>query len=175
MNPSLEMVVAYCVSNRGIGKDNRLPWNYPEDLKYFKKITSESPPEKQNVIIMGKRTWESISKPLPGRINIILSKTLDLASTQVWVCRSFEEAIVRIQSRNMIQNDIHKIFIIGGQKIYETALQTGLCQVVHATEIFKHYDCDTFFPALDETQFERKVVHTTQDFQCVQWLKRLKK
>ena len=140
------LIVAIDQAN-GIGKDGQLPWQLPEDLKHFKKITTEvSHPDHINAVIMGRKTWESIPekyRPLPDRLNAVLSSNHDLSLAQdVLVYRSLEEAILALQE---IQ-EIEKIFVIGGQKVFEQALQIPACTTLYVTHIAHSYPCDVFFP-----------------------------
>lgn len=170
-----ELIVAY-TKNRGIGYQNQLPWDIRSDLKRFAKITKNVPDDskgKQNAVIMGRHTWESLPKrPLPGRINLVLSQTLTNTMNNMnnttntnhnnmdntIVCSSFQKALEWI-SQN--QNKIYKVFVIGGAKVYQEALSPTFipyCTTLHITEIQEHpmIKCDTFFPEIDSSLFEIK-------------------
>lgn len=124
--------------NNGIGYQGNIPWNYPEDLKYFKKITSEvKNPEKRNVIIMGRKTHDSIGKDLPGRINLIMSRTgLDLKQVLEYVKRE--------------KKKIETCFVIGGAEIYRLFLENNLVNGIYLTRIPGEHKCDVFFPDISE-------------------------
>lgn len=126
-----------CVSkNRGIGKDNKLLFDIPDDLKHFKKITMGHP------IIMGYNTYKSIGKPLPGRLNIILSKDkMEIPGCSV--SQSIEEAI-EIAS----QKDKQEIFFIGGGMVYKQAII--LADRLYLTIVDAQPKADTFFPDYKE-------------------------
>ena len=122
-----------CISeNRGIGKDNKLLFDIPEDLKHFKKITMGHP------IIMGYNTYKSISRPLPGRLNIILSKD-NIEIPGCSVCQIIEDAI-EIAS----QKDKEEIFFIGGGMVYKQAIV--LADRLYLTIVDAKPEADTFFP-----------------------------
>jgi len=129
-------------SNNGIGKDNSIPWRIKKDMKYFKDKTTNTTDENlKNVVIMGRKTWDSFPvkfKPLPGRINIIISKTLsDIEG--VFICDSYVSAVQKAQSLQ----DIETIWICGGSQIYSEAW-AGDWNETYITRINKNYDCDTF-------------------------------
>ena len=130
---------------RGIGKDNKLPWYFPEDLKYFSKLTRG---EGNNAIVMGRNTWESLpKKPLPKRDNLILSTTLNIEenSPKNNYVKTFPD-ILSLEKFCKSQN-YDTVWIIGGEKIY----QQFICErinFVYYTLIHKDYKCDTWFPSL---------------------------
>jgi len=130
MRPIISIIVAMA-KNRVIGKDNDMPWGrLPVDLKHFKKITSGHP------IIMGRKTFESIGRPLPNRRNIVLSSQ-DIKIDGCEVFPSLEEAI------NALNNE-EEIFIIGGGYVYKQALP--LANKLYLTYIDLEIQGDTFFP-----------------------------
>ncbi len=127
-------------ANWVIGKGNALPWRLPNDLQYFKKVTSGKP------VIMGLRTYESIGRPLPGRRNIVLSfETKNITGVEV-VC-SIDESLA-------LCKDAQEIFIIGGASIYKQFLP--LAHVLYMTFINANVEGDIFFPAfkLDDWQLK---------------------
>lgn len=136
------MIVA-CDLNGGIGKDGSIPWYLQEDLLHFKRITTQTrDPDKQNAVIMGRRTWESLKGPLSGRVNIVLSTKAPARAAGVIWARSYEEAM-------RICEDLHvdKSFIIGGSSLYSMGLSDARIQCVHLTLIEERVaGCDTFFP-----------------------------
>lgn len=135
---SVSLIVAMS-RNRVIGKNNQLPWRLPEDLKRFKELTMGHP------IIMGRKTYESIGKPLPGRTNIVLTKDTAYQVGGIQVARSLEEAL------NFGGKDEEK-FVIGGSEVFKKAYP--LCDKIYLTLIDRDFDGDTFFPELDlETDF----------------------
>lgn len=123
----------------GIGREGRLPWRLPEDLQRFKRITMGKP------IVMGRRTWESIGRVLPGRHNIVISRQPGLAAPGATVVGSMPEALAAA-------GDVPEVCVIGGAEIYRLALP--LAQVIHLTRVHARVDADTFFPALDPAEWE---------------------
>jgi dihydrofolate reductase/thymidylate synthase len=139
-------------SKLGIGKGGALPWHLPEDLKHFKTITTQvSSPYKKNVVIMGRKTWESLPahfRPLPGRINIILSRDAAFAVPQgVYQSQGIENALQLLETKNF-QSMVDQVFIIGGGQIFFEALKFPQCQKLFFTHIQKDFACDTFFSSI---------------------------
>lgn len=130
--------------NGGIGKDNKIPWfgrfsHTKQDLKRFKEITTDCNENKQNVLIMGRKTWESIGKKLPGRLNVVISKTLNThCFTGDYLARSKEDTINYLSSNKDI---INKTFVIGGKEIY--SLFYDSINTFELTILKGNYDCDT--------------------------------
>jgi len=124
---------------RGIGLNNKIPWSFKEDLQYFRKITLHS------VVIMGKNTWNSLPsayKPLSKRHNIVVSTTKKEKDGEDFLAKSFEEAFTHAKSIDK------PIFIIGGARLYKSAIDSSDCQKIYITYVDGAYDCDTFFPNL---------------------------
>ncbi len=142
---------------RGIGKEGTLPWHLPGDLKHFKTLTTTTDdPKKQNALIMGRKTWDSIPekfRPLPDRLNVVLSKNKTQSMAQDMIsARSFEEAFAALETPE--QKDlVDKIFVIGGAQIFKIALASPSCEALYLTHIQSTYACDTFFPDF-ESQYE---------------------
>ena len=133
--PKLSIIVAMS-SNRVIGVNNSLPWHLSEDLKHFKTLTTG------HTIIMGRKTYESIGKPLPNRRNIVISRNLNAFYGGIEVVHSLEDAF------STSSND-DEVFIIGGSNIYEQSLH--LAEHLYITEIKKAFEGDTFFPEIDKS------------------------
>lgn len=131
MNISIVVAIS---SNHAIGKNNQLLWHLPADLKHFKSITTG------NTIIMGRKTYDSIGKPLPNRRNIIITRQHDLEIPGVEVVNSIDEAISLCENEN-------EVFIIGGAEIYKSALQ--LTDRIYLTTVHHTFDADAFFPELN--------------------------
>lgn len=148
------IVVAVAGKDRAIGKCGELPWRISKDLKHFKDITSAtSCVDKNNAVIMGRKTWESIPdkfKPLANRVNVVLSSTaLDLPEGVI-LSSSLDTAMDRL---NAIES-VDKVFIIGGQKLYEEALGSVHCEKIVLTAIENHIpDCDAFFPVIPADRY----------------------
>lgn len=130
------MIVSLIVAmarNRVIGIGGRLPWHFSEDLKYFKRLTMSKP------IIMGRKTFESIGKPLPGRVNIVVTRNQNYAAEGVTVVGSLQSAIAHVA-------DFEEVFVIGGEEIFKLALPAA--HRVYLTVIDAEFEGDTFFPHL---------------------------
>lgn len=131
-------IIAAIGKNRELGKDNKLLWHIPEDLKRFKQLTLNHP------IIMGRKTFESIGRILPNRTNIVVTRDKEKEIEGCIVVSSLEEAIK--QAKNKKGND--EIFIIGGGQIFEQALP--LVDKLYLTIVDAEFEADTFFPAYSE-------------------------
>ena len=132
--------------NYGIGKDGALPWHLSGDMKHFKEITLQTQdPQKKNAVVMGRKTWDSLPvafQPLPDRVNCVLSRNKDLSlPEEVFVAESLDAAASLLEDE-----DVERIFVIGGAQIFSLALRMLACKKIYLTEIDKDFDCDTFFP-----------------------------
>lgn len=121
-------------ANRVIGKNNQLPWHLPADLKHFKAITMGKP------IVMGRKTYESIGRPLPGRLNVIVTRDRHLQAPDCLIVHSLKEAIDRLA-------DHEEIVIIGGAELFQHAL--AFIKRLYLTEIHHPFEGDTVFPELN--------------------------
>jgi dihydrofolate reductase len=143
---NINIIVAVEMGSRGIGYQNKIPWYFPEDLKNFSKVTKGN---SNNAIIMGRKTWESLpKKPLPKRQNIILSRSIEdinLYDNELYF-NSMTRAIDHCK-----QQQYDEVWIIGGSEIYKVALETLPIDNIYITEIYKEYDCDSFFPETPES------------------------
>ena len=122
-------------------------------FEYFRDVTSFNKTSGENVVIMGRKTWESIPekfKPLSNRINIVLSKTLSDTSL-----KDYNNTFVYKSLNDVLSMSYQKsnIFVIGGGQIYEEAIKHPMCDKLYITEIYKDYECDTFFPDYKDMQF----------------------
>ena len=137
MNTPFSIVVAVD-ADLGIGRNNGLPWNLPGDMKHFKEVTSMvTASGLQNLVIMGRKTWESIGRPLPGRRNIVVSRNANLTLTGAEVAGSLDEALNRL-------GDIPRVFVIGGEQLFTQAFPKA--DQLYITEIDMDVDGgDTFF------------------------------
>ena len=146
-----KLIVA-CDTKNGIGKDNDIPWKLSKELKYFKQITNHSNyPLLKNVVIMGRKTWESIPtkhKPLHNRINIVLTSNADnfTNTTDLFYSNSITDCIELIKTIENVNMD--NIFVIGGETIYKTFIENYVIQKIYLTEVYQNFDCDTFFPTI---------------------------
>jgi dihydrofolate reductase len=128
--PRLELVVAVA-RNGVIGRGNALPWHLPEDLKRFKHLTLGGP------ILMGRRTWDSIGRPLPGRLNLVLTRATDFHPAGATVVHGVGEALAAA-------GPVAAVRVIGGAEVYRLCLPAA--SVLHLTEVDADVDGDTHFP-----------------------------
>ena len=161
--PHIEIVVAKA-RNGVIGRNNALPWRLPEDLAHFKRVTIGHP------IVMGRKTWESIGRPLPGRRNIVVTRDAAWAAAGAERAGSFEEALLAGA------ND-ERLSIIGGASLYISAIPHTHELIV--TEIARDFDGDVFFPTIDSSvwrevsrETHRSSGDDTFDFAFVRYLRR---
>jgi dihydrofolate reductase len=134
-------IIVAMSENRAIGKNNMLPWHIPEDFAWFKKHTSGHP------VIMGRITFESIGKLLPGRKNIIVSRQQNYSVNGAFVHNSLEGAIDALEAEQH-----EEIFVIGGYQIFQRAL--AFIDRIYLTLIHRNFDGDVFFPAIPESMFK---------------------
>ncbi len=128
---ALRMILALS-KNDALGKGGALPWRYPEDLRYFREMT------RGHAVIMGRRTWDEVGKPLPGRTNVVLTTSPAFAPEGAIVARSLEEAILRAREVDP------EPLVIGGAKVFELALP--FVTEILLTRIDREVDADTFYP-----------------------------
>lgn len=122
--------------NNIIGRDNQLIWRLSNDLKHFKQITTGHP------VIMGRKTFDSVGRPLPNRTNIVITRNPDWKAEDVLVAFSVQEAI------EIAQNLDPEIFIIGGGNIYQQSMD--IADVIEVTEVHHQFEGDAFFPNIDQ-------------------------
>ncbi|MEQ1528555.1 MAG: dihydrofolate reductase [Methylococcales bacterium] len=134
----ISLIVAMA-ENRAIGLNNQMPWHLSADLKRFKQITMGAP------ILMGRNTFESIGRPLPGRTNIIISTNPHYQQSGCLLANSIEQALT-------IAGDLaEQVFIIGGATLYEATLSRA--DLIYLTQIHQDFPGDTFFPEIDTNQW----------------------
>jgi len=141
-------LIAALAENRVIGIDNSMPWHLPGDFKYFKATTLGKP------IIMGRKTWDSLGRPLPGRLNIVVSRQPGLALAGAEVFASLEAALVRAEQWAREQG-VDELMLIGGAQLYGQALEKGLVSRMYLTRVELSPEGDAWFPAFDEAQWRR--------------------
>lgn len=132
-------LIAAMANNRVIGVENRLPWHLPEDLKHFKKITLGKP------ILMGRKTWESIGRPLPGRENIVLTRDAEFNPEGCTVYHSIEEALEATK-------EYKEVMVIGGDSFYHQLISKA--DRLYLTLIEMDVIGDAFFPDFSEEEWE---------------------
>ncbi len=140
-------LIAAIGKNRELGRDNTLMWNLPGDMRFFRTTTSGS------TVIMGRKTYESIGRPLPKRENIVISRNTELKIEGVRIVSSLDEAIAAANG---------DAFVIGGASIYAAALP--IADELILTEIDMTYpDADVFFPEFDKEEYNRKEIANGED------------
>eukprot|EP00448_Togula_jolla_P018061 CAMPEP_0170591302 /NCGR_PEP_ID=MMETSP0224-20130122/12331_1 /TAXON_ID=285029 /ORGANISM="Togula jolla, Strain CCCM 725" /LENGTH=486 /DNA_ID=CAMNT_0010915157 /DNA_START=56 /DNA_END=1516 /DNA_ORIENTATION=+ len=158
-------IIAATTPKGGIGKDGTLPWHLPEDMAHFKRITTAgiAGDSRQNVVIMGRKTWESIPekfRPLPGRINLVLTRAASpeaLYPSGVLTASSISSALELLGKRD----DVLEVFVIGGQNAYKEAVEMECCERIFITRIGVDMECDAFFPAFDDTLYRASASRTS--------------
>ncbi|MBR2602700.1 MAG: dihydrofolate reductase, partial [Clostridia bacterium] len=132
-------LIAAVARNRVIGKDGRIPWDLPQDRQYFRDLTMGQ------AVVMGRRTYEEIGRPLPGRLTIVVSSTGNYQGEQLVTVSSLAEAIAAAEG--------YDVFIAGGTRLYAEALLLADC--LYLTEIDADYEGDTLFPEFAEEEYIR--------------------
>lgn len=148
-------IIVAVAKNNVIGKDNQLIWHLPADMKFFKGKTSG------HTIITGRKNYESIPekfRPLPNRVNIVITRQQDYNAPGSFVVNSLEQAIEKAK-----QNNDNEIFIIGGAQIYAQSI--GLVDKMYVTKIDHEFDGDAFFPDIDYAKWKvsSEVKHTADE------------
>lgn len=146
--------IAAMSRNLVIGKDNKLLWHIPADFKHFKKVTMGKP------IIMGRKTYESIGKPLPGRANIVITSKPDEVEGDVVTVSTIEDALERAK-KIAADTDVDEIFVIGGGQIYEAAMPQ--VDRIYLTVINQDYEGDTFFPRINPLEWSEEIIETAEE------------
>lgn len=143
-------LVAAVAANGAIGMDGKLPWHLPEDLKHFKKLTLGHP------VIMGRKTWESLGRALPGRENIVVTRNAGYAAPEAAVASSLGAALALCAGEAVA-------FVIGGERLFAESLPLAAGLVL--TEIHRNFEGDTWFPAFERSQWResQREAHTAQD------------
>lgn len=132
-------IIAAMTKNNVLGKDNKMPWHLPAELQYFKKITLGKP------VIMGRKTFESIGRPLPGRENIVITRQVDFVPAGVTIKHDLQSAMTYVK-------DIDEVMIIGGANIYQQAI--NFADKMYLTVIDFECEGDVFFPTWDESHWK---------------------
>ena len=153
MTPRLTAIVAMTPS-RVIGRGGDLPWHLPEDLKFFKRTTSGHP------IVMGRKTYESIGRPLPKRRNIVLTRDPAWSAPGV-------ETITSPEQLNALEDLGDTVFIIGGAEIYQ-AFMPHLDELL-VSHVFAEHEGDTFFPPFDSAFPNSETIERHEDFEVRRW------
>ena len=133
-------VIVAVAENRVVGKNNALPWHLSEDLQYFKRATLGKP------IVMGRKTFESIGRPLPGRTNIVISRNPDYFAQGIKIVSSLEQALQLAQDIALI-DDSQELMVIGGAAIYAAAIPVA--DRLYVTEVHAEVEGDAYLPNID--------------------------
>lgn len=143
--PSLPLaMIAALGENDVIGRDNQLPWHLPADLKHFKAMTLGKP------VIMGRKTWESLGRPLPGRLNLVVSRTCSESLVGAEVFADLTQALHRAQQW-AAQEEADELMLIGGGQLYREAMP--LAERLYLTRVGLAPEGDTYFPEIDQGQW----------------------
>ncbi len=137
-------VIAAVAENGVVGRDNQLPWQLPGDLPYFRRMTMGKP------VVMGRKTWDSIGQPLPGRTNIVISRQQGLELEGARVVDTMEEALALAEAVAEIDG-VTELMVIGGAEIYALALP--LAQRLYLTEVHAQVTGDARFPDWDRSEW----------------------
>ena len=137
-NVKLALIVAMA-NNRTIGRNNELPWRLSEDMKYFKSVTMGKP------IVMGRKTFDSIGKPLPGRLNIVITRNPEWQHSGVETASSLQQAVAIAEAAD---DQVYEVMVIGGEEIYRSAIE--LADRLYITRVQAQVEGDAFFPEYDE-------------------------
>ncbi len=144
------VIVVAMSENRAIGKDNQLLWQMPADLQHFKKITMGKP------ILMGRKTYQSIGRPLPGRTNVIVTRDENFKADGCVVVHSIEAALMAVE-------DQEEICVIGGAELFQQMLP--LVEKIYLTIVHHEFAADTFFPEINVAEWKEieKVTHEADE------------
>ena len=142
-----KIVLVVAVAQNGvIGRDGDLPWRLPSDLKRFKQLTLGKP------VVMGRKTWDSIGRPLPGRPNIVVTRDASFAAPGATVVSSLDEGLA-VAQREAEALGVDEVCVIGGGQIYAQVFDRA--DILHVTRVEADVAGDTRFPAIDPAVFER--------------------
>jgi dihydrofolate reductase len=153
----------------GIGKDNDLPWpRMREDLRFLRRITTDAPEGRQNAVIMGRKTWQSVPskmQPLPGRINVVISRAPLELPPGVLLAGSLDAALDAAP-------DAAALYVLGGANVYAQAFAHPRCRYVYLTRIGETFDCDAFLPRLDDFALDEVLARHREhdiDYEIQRW------
>jgi len=170
MKTSLPLSLIVAVADNGvIGIENRLPWHLPAELQYFKAVTLGKP------LIMGRKTWDSLGRPLPGRLNLVVSRQTDLLAEGAEVRASLAAAVARADAWAQ-ERGASEIMLIGGAQLFAEALPVA--QRLYLTRVALEPEGDVFFPAWNEGdwQLASRQAHPAEDgrpaYACEVWDRR---
>ncbi|MEP4148985.1 MAG: type 3 dihydrofolate reductase [Halioglobus sp.] len=133
-------IIVAAAKNGVIGNNNALPWHLPEDLRYFKRVTMGKP------IVMGRKTYESIGRPLPGRVNIVITRDRGWSADGVKVVHSLQEAVT-LAAEIAVIDGVNELMVIGGAEIYSAALPQA--NRLYLTQVHAEVEGDAWLPEID--------------------------
>ena len=146
----MKMSLIVAVSKNGvIGLDNKLPWHLPDDLQYFKSVTMGKP------LVMGRKTYDSIGRPLPGRTNIVITRDASWCAPGVEVATSLDDAL-SLARKACTDSCVDEVMVIGGEQIYRMTI--AVADRLYVTEVDTEIAGDAFFPTIDNKQWQRTSV-----------------
>jgi dihydrofolate reductase len=137
-------IIVAAAENGIIGKDNDMPWRISSDLQYFKKVTMNKP------VIMGRKTFESIGKPLPGRVNIVITRDISFVAEGVIIANNIDSAL-KVAKDTAKAKEVNEVMVIGGAQIYQLFLP--IANRLYLTRIHGSIIGDTSFPDLDSKEW----------------------
>ncbi|WBA82453.1 dihydrofolate reductase [Endozoicomonas sp. GU-1] len=146
-------LIAAVADNNAIGINNKMPWYLPGDLRYFKAVTMGKP------VIMGRKTFDSLGKPLPGRTNIVITRDHNWHHEGVSVVHNLDDGIALAEAANLI-NGNEEIMIIGGEQIYRQAIDQA--DRLYLTRVYQSFDGDAFFPDINPQEWREISREDTQ-------------
>ncbi|MBI5392724.1 dihydrofolate reductase [Candidatus Woesearchaeota archaeon] len=150
------IIIAAIADNNVIGKDNKLPWHYKEDFQHFKQLTLN------HIVVMGRKTFESIGKPLLNRINIVVSRNKSLIIEGCTIVHSLQDAIIFCK-----KNNIEKMFIIGGSSLFGEGLH--FADTMELTLVHKDVEGDIYFPVWNKNQWNEVSREDKGEFSFVRY------
>ena len=146
----MKMSLIVAVSRNGvIGLDNQLPWRLPDDLQYFKSVTMGKP------LVMGRKTYDSIGRPLPGRTNIVITRDASWSAPGVNVATTLDDALL-LARKACLDSGVDEVMVIGGEQIYRMTITVA--DRLYVTEVDAEIAGDAFFPTIDPQQWQRNRV-----------------
>ena len=150
-------LIAAVAQNGVIGRKNNLPWHLPDDSAFFKRMTSH------HAIVMGRKSLDSLGKPLPNRTNIIITRNTKFTADGVVIVHTLEEAIDTAKQSSESKHQTDEVFVIGGAEIYALAL--SMATNLYLTEIQRDYEGDAYFPAFDKADWQEvsRIHHPADD------------
>ena len=146
----MKMSLIVAVSRNGvIGLNNQLPWRLPDDLQYFKSVTMGKP------LVMGRKTYDSIGRPLPGRTNIVITRDASWSAPGVNVATTLGDALL-LARKACLDSGVDEVMVIGGEQIYRMTITVA--DRLYVTEVDAEIAGDAFFPTIDPQQWQRNRV-----------------